>query len=986
MKITYKMVKPELKLRDMAQVPIVDYRFSTYARRNVKFEVMPVFLCPPTVDLLWEMSCNYQQHAPTWQGMMHVVHSKCEYPGQSKVHFLPMIDMYPGDQTCILSTLTYICSLAERHTISPVITFDQPLFFKASEVIYNAPPDSILKRIVLRLGSFHTLMNALGAIGTLMHGSGLADILETVYGENAVKHMLTGKSVQRAFRGHLLVEKCLYGMVTAKQNFAESVQFCEKQFNSLSAGDNTVDAFVEMDEYKALEEALDLRKNELSAQSRTAKLWLSYMHMVKNARKLVIADRTGSWEMHLAAVADCLPMFAAAGHFNYVKSAYLYLQNMKDLELKDPEVYRKFQEGYHVVRRTDKFWAGLGCDLVIEQTLMRSLKSTGGLTRGSGMTEEQRTLWTMSSPICSEYSMAMEDFDKCAFTTSEQHKELTPARKDRDQIDIRKVREKLEKHNPFSTDPSLRNIVTGVEASEEVNVDNYVEVGRKIIEKMEGQLVFSCSWKRKDRARTIGDASGVKVSNEQKIDPALLFQRLLVVSGTGDISMEEVLDHELSPFPAALFEAKNVPRKPDKAQLAKAIDDYACSLSDEAVTNSVPRTDCYVLDGGSLIHRVQWTKGSTYDAIADNYADFTVRNYGKATVVFDGYLDTPSIKDSAHDRRKTKHHPKVSVTREAVFNGKKDEFLSNGHNKQGLINLISEKLREHGCNVFNTDGDADCQIVGAAIAASETQTTTLIREDTDLLVVLLYHLDPESKTLYFRSDNKSRNQIRVFNINKVKCLLGDKLCSELLFIHAFSGCDSTSRIFGVGKKSFFEKFVKGDTGLASCALDFITPGKTCETVEMSGNRAMALVFGGKASDSLSTLRHSLLKRKVVSAKSFVNPERLPPTASATKFHSLRVYYQTMTWAGHELDPKTWGWNCDGNNLVPIMCDKNPAPDRLLKVVHCSCATCANERCTCRRYGLPCTSVCGPCQEESCENPYNQTFSEEDRQDSDGDEL
>ena len=52
-------------------------------------------------------------------------------------------------------------------------------------------------------------MNLLGAIGTLMEGTGLKNILETVYGENAVVHMMTGKAVQRALWGHLLVDKCL---------------------------------------------------------------------------------------------------------------------------------------------------------------------------------------------------------------------------------------------------------------------------------------------------------------------------------------------------------------------------------------------------------------------------------------------------------------------------------------------------------------------------------------------------------------------------------------------------------------------------------------------------------------------------------------------------------------------------------------------------------------------------------------------------------
>ena len=32
-----------------------------------------------------------------------------------------------------------------------------------------------------------------------MDGSGLKEILETVYGENAVAHMMSGKAVQRAF-------------------------------------------------------------------------------------------------------------------------------------------------------------------------------------------------------------------------------------------------------------------------------------------------------------------------------------------------------------------------------------------------------------------------------------------------------------------------------------------------------------------------------------------------------------------------------------------------------------------------------------------------------------------------------------------------------------------------------------------------------------------------------------------------------------------
>ena len=55
-------------------------------------------------------------------------------------------------------------------------------------------------------------------------------------------------------------------------------------------------------------------------------------------------------------------------------------------------VQRKFEAGVHVVRRSNRLCAGLSTDLVIEQVLMRSLKASGGLTRGRGMTERQRVI------------------------------------------------------------------------------------------------------------------------------------------------------------------------------------------------------------------------------------------------------------------------------------------------------------------------------------------------------------------------------------------------------------------------------------------------------------------------------------------------------------------------------------------------------------------------------------------------------------------
>jgi hypothetical protein len=84
-----------------------------------------------------------------------------------------MLDMYSGDKTCPLSTMVFLCDQASRLHLEPVITFDQPRDYKAAEIIQDSPPDSDLKSIVPLLGCFHTFMNLLGAIGTLMKGTGL---------------------------------------------------------------------------------------------------------------------------------------------------------------------------------------------------------------------------------------------------------------------------------------------------------------------------------------------------------------------------------------------------------------------------------------------------------------------------------------------------------------------------------------------------------------------------------------------------------------------------------------------------------------------------------------------------------------------------------------------------------------------------------------------------------------------------------------------
>ena len=92
--------------------------------------------------------------------------------------------------------------------------------------------------------------------------------------------------------------------------------------------------------------------------------------MLDILRKHIWAERTGNWELHLQALLEMLPYLAASGHNHYTKSGLVYLQQMSNLQDDHPCVYEHFKQGLHVVRRSDRHWAGLSSDLVIEQVLM----------------------------------------------------------------------------------------------------------------------------------------------------------------------------------------------------------------------------------------------------------------------------------------------------------------------------------------------------------------------------------------------------------------------------------------------------------------------------------------------------------------------------------------------------------------------------------------------------------------------------------------
>ncbi|CAG2194071.1 unnamed protein product [Mytilus edulis] len=701
---------------------------------------------------------------------------------------------------------------------------------------------------------------------------------------------------------------------------------------------------------------------------RTSQLWFQYMDMIDILRRFIKAERTGNWELHLQTVKDMLPYLAASGHNLYVKSSRVYLQQMENLKTTHPEVLAFLQSGHHVIRRSDKFWAGLSSDLVIEQVLMRSLKTTGGMTRGRGMSEGQRAQWILSMPDCAEMNNALQEFTGVNYGTSDQHKEGGESRRSRDCQDLKTFLSFLISRSPFVEETSLRNIETGVSADKFVNVDNSKELGIKILKSMDGKKIDEFSFKRKEQATILSAKSAIKVDDDVIIvDSQLLFQRFLAASNGIYEDQSEIFTYELCSHPSSMFDPNGLMRTAQKSSLADAIwgkgDCCAFEMSENDETQ-------YVIDGGSLLHRIHWQSGLSFGEICQRYIDSVERKYSKAIVVFDGYASGPDTKDATHQRRtKGIIGTKVSFTDRTPFKSKKEIFLANIENKQNFINLLSAKMVEKGIKTKHADADADVLIALTAIESAKTKATVLLGEDTDLLVLLLHHADVTSNSLIFKSGNVSKvnTHIKIWDILKTKLLLGEELCTFLPLIHAISGCDTTSRMFGVSKAATLKKF--GEHDFLKTQAQLLCNANANDDVISAGENIISSLYNGAPYEGLNVLRYRKFAARVLTNKTCVQIHTLPPTSNAASFHSQRAYLQMKMWMNKDnLNPCEWGWKVANGNLVPVKCTMDAAPSKLLNIIRCNCKTnCDTKRCTCRKNGLECSVACGECKGTGCTN-------------------
>lgn len=492
----------------------------------------------------------------------------------------------------------------------------------------------------------------------------------------------SGHAYARAIRAHFLTQWSLINHLL--KNISGANNALQEELRDLHDAlfDNSNVPNVQSESLNEMCTILNNCLADRKSLSDTGKLWVRYIELIHIVQKFILAEKTSDWDLHLKCVAQMIPFFYAAGHFNYAKSAHLYLQEMLSLSTKMPEKdYYDFITQNFTIRRTNSFWAATFSDMAIEQYLMRSLKSQGGITHGRGTSESVLSKWVLSIPETQRVIDSMEEFAHVFGVTTDQHIELRASRMKRDEADLQKFIAWFDLHSPFITDEKrLQSLSNGNIADVDVNCQNAFEIGVNAIKSNIGKNFSSVKVSRKYKVKTIDAIRSDKLATKEVVNTHQIFNRI-VCSNKSGFDLKECFNHELSSFPPSLFDEKGFLRKSSKSVLIKHL--QLTPVSD------IPSNVFVIIDGGLLLHCVVWPKLATFEDIFQMYVDYIERKYREnVEIVFDGYENHGTVKDEEHRRRQKRIFPEIKFNNNTKITFSQHDFLVNKKNKVSM-NLFS---------------------------------------------------------------------------------------------------------------------------------------------------------------------------------------------------------------------------------------------------------------------------------------------------------
>lgn len=260
---------------------------------------------------------------PAWTGYQRqLCRKENELLQQSKLHYLNNIEAPPNDMSTVSYVLQQSVEKADDFELDAVVVvFDQALYSKAQQIRWK----HVLyqKRLVLRMGEFHTCMAFMGAIGKMFKLSGLEDTLveAEVVAQGSIAGVLGGRNYNRAIRAHKIMYESLARLQL--QSFVESLDGVDRE-----AYRNLADLIIKQNERAfCTPQLLEIQKryaDYIRSKSESSPMfayWSTYVKTVEILLMFLRATRESDWDAHVYTLGLMLPFFFSLDRQNYARFA-----------------------------------------------------------------------------------------------------------------------------------------------------------------------------------------------------------------------------------------------------------------------------------------------------------------------------------------------------------------------------------------------------------------------------------------------------------------------------------------------------------------------------------------------------------------------------------------------------------------------------------------------------------------------------------------
>lgn len=522
----------------------------------------------------------------------------------------------------------------------------------------------------------------------------------------------------------------------------------------------------------------------------TGKHWVdNFMVPTLLVHQFERAEREGDLHLKHLTLERMMKYFFVAGHAQYARYLTQYLIDMR--------VQPTLAKANMVCRHQDGYWNAVSADQFGEQT---AIKTGKGALKGMTLRPELVSEWIDSFPIMVHVSDRVDQMYSPAASSQnsqQQHKEEMKHRRMLDARDRALIETQMERYpHPLEDHrPHLYNPVTGQIASSDVTVTNSIEIGEQMERNFIAGLPEGFYKRISSPIKTMSVTKNqAKMNISHVIDMETIFLRLLMIGQKRSVDLKDLFQYELCAVPASLIDEHGCLRKSNKSGILKR-------LQMPELLHTLP--DSVIVDVSQLLYHIVWPHGGTPAHLIEAMQNRLARYAECADIVcvFDKY-PTVSAKDHERLRRGGDHVIEYDLALTSPL-PKRDVVMKCKRNKRALASILTSfnwgpniTLDSQDEGLFHHE-EADVTMVSYVLEAAKKghRVVRVLSDDTDVFVLLVYWT--------FKAELNCKVQLQrwdgtLLDINATCAVLGEK-CLQLLGVHAITGCDTTSFLYGKGK-------------------------------------------------------------------------------------------------------------------------------------------------------------------------------------------